>query len=446
MVAGYVMDGKDFQMFVPVDPVIERGLKVSSFAKKYLNSAEMIRTLQELIAIPSVTGTVAESRAQYWLADHLKSSGFETDLWSIDLPETLADPQFPGLEAPREEAWGLVGSWGNSAAGPTLVLNGHIDVVPAGDLSQWENGNPFSGHIDNDVVYGRGACDMKAGLICNLYAVKAIQAAGIKLKGRVLLESVVSEEDGGLGTFATLRRGYRGNAAIITEPTEMQLIPACAGALTFRLKLKGRAAHASMRREGVSTIEKWWQIWQALEKLETSRNKSGDPLMSRFELPYPLSIGILQAGNWPSSVPDELVAEGRLGVALGEEPQQARQAMEEALAEACRQDEWLREHPVEIEWFGGQFASGQLEVTHPLVDLVKQTHQQLHGDLPTIHGAPYGSDLRLMTGLGQIPTLHYGPGSVKQAHTPNEYVPIEEIIKTTQTLIAVILQFCGYET
>jgi acetylornithine deacetylase len=407
--------------------------------------SELVDCLQELVRIPSVTGSPAESEAQRWFAARLQESGFKTDLWPLDLPTLKADPDFPGLEAPRSEGWGLVGSWGGED-GPTLVLNGHIDVVPPGDVNQWTTGSPYSGLVEDGKLYGRGACDMKGGLVCNLFAIKAIQAAGLRLKGKVLLQSVVGEEDGGLGTFATLRRGYRGDAAIITEPTDLNIIPACAGALTFRLRLTGLATHASMKREGVSAIEKFWSVWRGLEDLEARRNAPGHPLMSRFELPYPLSIGTLQAGDWPSSVPDQLVAEGRLGVALGESPSQARRELEETVAEICVKDEWLRQHPVQVEWFGGQFASGQIPADHSLVQLVGQAHTRLHGTAPDIHGAPYGSDLRLMTGLGNIPTLHYGPGNVKKAHAADEFVPVTELESVTQVLVDCILQFCGYET
>ncbi|WP_199320166.1 ArgE/DapE family deacylase [Leptolyngbya sp. FACHB-261] len=384
-----------------------------------LDLTGLVACLQQLIAIPSTTGSNAESVAQHWLAERFAESGFEPDLWPIDLATTKAAPDFPGSEAPRSQAWGLVGSWGHSA-GPTLVLNGHIDVVPPGDLRQWTDEQPYGGRVADGAVYGRGACDMKGGLVCNLFALKAIQAAGLQLQGRVLLQSVVSEEDGGLGTFATLRRGYRGDAAIITEPTRLNIIPACGGALTFRLRLSGCSTHASVRREGVSAIEKFWLVWQALEALEVRRNGPGHPLMKGLDLPYPLNVGTLQAGNWPSSVPDQLVAEGRLGVALGEDPQTARQELEATLAAVCAQDAWLREHPVQVEWFGGQFASGQISAEHSLVQLVSQCHQDLHDNQPQIHGAPYGSDLRLMVGLGNIPTLHYGPGNVKHAHAPDE--------------------------
>ncbi|HEX2912702.1 MAG TPA: ArgE/DapE family deacylase [Chloroflexia bacterium] len=429
----------------PTNTILQKS-QLSQAEKKALAALDMpglLAALQNLIAIPSVTGSPEESAAQRWFARLMQDSGFKTDLWQIDLPSTKASPDFPGLEAERTEAWGLAGTWGN-LQGPTLVLNGHIDVVPPGDLRQWENENPYPHRVEDGKLYGRGACDMKGGLICNLFAVKAIQTAGIRLKGQVLLESVVGEEDGGLGTFATLQRGYRGDAAIITEPTMLEIIPACAGALTFRLSFTGLSTHASVRREGVSTIEKFWLIWKALQDLEARRNVTDHPLMKRYDLPYPLSIGTLQAGDWPSSVPDQLVADGRLGVALGESPAEARAEFEATIKAICDQDEWLREHPVAVDWYGGQFASGQLPVEHSLIKLVSNHHQLLHGNEPDVFGAPYGSDLRLMVGLGNIPTLHYGPGDVKKAHAPNEFVPVDELEKCAQTLILTVLRFCGY--
>jgi acetylornithine deacetylase len=326
-----------------------------------------------------------------------------------------------------------------------MVLNGHMDVVPPGDLKQWHAQDPYSGRVADGKVFGRGACDMKGGLVCELFAVKALQCAGIRLKGRVLLESVVGEEDGGLGTFSTLLRGHKGDAAIISEPTVMRIIPACAGALTFRVKLKGLSTHASVRTEGRSTIEKFWIVWNSLTALEKKRNAGGHPLMQRYDVAWPLSIGTLHAGDWPSSVPDMLVAEGRLGVALGESMPNARKELEEAVKEACRQDPWLAEHPAQVEWFGGQFASGQIPGDHPLVKMVSGCHESLHGSAPEVHGAPYGSDLRLMVGLGGIPTLHYGPGDVRNAHAPNEHVTVYELEQVTRALILAVIRFCGVE-
>jgi acetylornithine deacetylase len=239
------------------------------------------------------------------------------------------------MEAERDEAWGLVGHWGGTDEdAPTVVLNGHLDVVPSGGPELWTVG-PWSGRVRDGAVLGRGACDMKGGLACQVVAVEALRRAGVQLRGRVQLQSVVGEEDGGLGTFATLRRGYRGDLAVICEPTSGALVTASAGALTFRLTVPGRSVHASMRLEGVDAVDKYFLVHSALRRLEARRNRDASPLMARYALPYPLSVGTVHAGDWPSSVPDSLVAEGRLGVALGEPVEAARAELEAAVAEVC---------------------------------------------------------------------------------------------------------------
>lgn len=142
-----------------------------------VDEAATARTLKELISVPSVTGSAAESELQHQLAGRLEWLGMDVDLWSMDLPALRADPEFPGTEAPREEAWGLVGTTPDGGDGPTLILQGHVDVVPPGDLAAWD-GDPFVPRVTGDVVHGRGACDMKAGLAAHLAALAAIRAAG----------------------------------------------------------------------------------------------------------------------------------------------------------------------------------------------------------------------------------------------------------------------------
>lgn len=401
---------------------------------------DLVAELQDLLAVPSVTGSAAESEAQHGMQRRLRALGMDTDLWSIDVDATAASPDFPGMEAPREEAWGLVGAWGGDD-GPSLVLNGHVDVVPPG-RDGWTAG-PWSGQVRDGRVLGRGACDMKAGLACQLLAVRALQSAGVRLRGRVLLQSVVGEEDGGLGTFATLRRGHTGDLAVICEPTGGQLVTATAGALTFRLVVPGRSVHASARLEGVDAVDNYLLVRAALQDLERRRNRDASPLMSGYRLPYPISVGTLTAGNWASSVPDRLVAEGRLGVALGEPVEQARQELEDAVARACAADPWLARHPVQVEWWGGQFAPGQVEDGAVVTRLVSAAHRQVHGTSPAVHGVPYGSDQRLLTGLGGIPTVIYGPGDVRQAHAPDESVPVAELVHVTRTLVHLIATTCG---
>jgi acetylornithine deacetylase len=412
-----------------------------SAALDAVDEARVVALLQELIRVPSITGTPAESEAQHRLARRLGATGMDVDLWSIDLTRTTADGAFPGMEAPRDEGWGLVGSWG-ADDGPTLVLNGHIDVVPPGDGALWTT-DPWSAEVRGGRVLGRGACDMKAGLAAQVAAVEALAAAGVRLRGRVQLQSVVGEEDGGLGTFATLQRGHRGDLAVICEPSSTQLVTASAGALTFRLVVPGRSAHGSMRLEGVDAVEKYLLVHAALRDLESRRNRTADPLMARYALPYPLSVGSVHAGDWASSVPDLLVAEGRLGVALDEPVEQARAELEAAIAQVCAADDWLSAHPVRVEWWGGQFASGRLVPGSGLEQLVAGAHTTATGRTPEVHGVPYGSDQRLLTGLGGIPTLLYGPGDVALAHSPDESVPVSELVEVTRALVLLAARFCG---
>jgi acetylornithine deacetylase len=427
--------------FLPVprtDPGLPRSVAAALDA---VDETAVVDLLQDLVRVPSITGSPEESEAQHRLALRLAAAGMDVDLWPVDLAETTSDPDFPGMEAPRDEAWGLVGSWGGDD-GPTLVLNGHIDVVPPGDPALWTT-DPWGGEVRDGRVLGRGTCDMKAGLAAQVAAVEALAAAGVRLRGRVAVHSVVGEEDGGLGAFATLRRGHRGDFAVIAEPSSTGLVAASAGALTFRLTVPGRSAHGSMRLAGVDPVEKYLLVHAALRELEARRNRTVDPLMAGYRLPYALSVGSVRAGEWASTVPDALVAEGRLGVALDEPVEQARAELEAVVAQVCADDPWLAAHPVRIEWWGGQFASGRLPAASRLDQLVAGAHTAVTGRRPQVSGVTYGSDLRLYTGLGGVPTLIYGPGDVALAHGPDESVPVSELVEVTRALVLLAARACG---
>lgn len=408
-----------------------------------LDERALVQDLVELIRVPSVTGSDAESDLQHRQARRLESLGFEVDAWKLDLDELATLPDHPGTESFRAEGYGLVGVLGPRSTPPALVLQGHVDVVPTGDLDKWHDRNPWSGDIRGGSVRGRGACDMKAGVAANLAVARALVASGVVLERPFAVHSVISEEDGGLGAFATMMRGHRGEAAVISEPTSGRVVVANAGALTFELRIAGRAAHASVRRSGHSAIDAFWPVYAALTELERRRNERPHRLFDGNPLPYPISIGTVRAGDWASSVPDLLVAEGRLGVQLGEQPEQARAEFAEAIAETCAQDPWLRDNPVEVTWHGGQFASGLLDPTDPLIAQVFGAIDQVEGRSAALGGAPYGSDLRLYAGIGGIPTLHYGPGDVGYAHAPREQVEIDELITTTRTLAVLAARRCG---
>ena len=398
--------------------------------------------LAALVQVPSVGGSDAEVEIQAHLADDLAGAGLEVDHWQLPLPELLAEPDFPGVEVERNEAWGLVGRLPGRGDGPTLLLDGHVDVVPTGDPGAWSRPDPFSGAVVADELHGRGACDMKAGLVAAIAAVEAVRRAGAPLRGDVLLACVPGEEDGGLGTYATLRRGWRADACVLPEPTGLDIVPANGGALTFRLRVPGVATHASRRTEGVSAITKALPVLAALERLEARRNADVDPVMARWPVAYPLSVGRIEAGDWASTVPDLLVAEGRLGVALDEPVEEARRALEDAVAEVCADDPWLAAHPVLVEWWGGQFASGRLPGDSDLAERVGRAHRRAGGGPLDSWGAPYGSDLRLLAGAG-IPTLHYGPGDARLAHAADERVPLAEVHTATRALALLALDVCG---
>ena len=410
-------------------------------ALAFVDERELVRDLADLVAVPSVSGSDAESDVQHRLSKQLRELDLDVDLWSLDLPALTSDAAFPGWEVPREEGWGLVASSGPGE--PELVLQGHVDVVPAGDPTTWRTA-PFVAAFEGRRVHGRGTCDMKAGVVANLAAVRAIRAAGIEPTRPYAVHLVIGEEDGGLGAFATLERGHRGRACVITEPTSGTLTTANAGALTFELRVAGAATHASTSYAGVSALEKFLPVQVALVALEDRRNREVHPLMSEYPVAYPLSIGRVRCGEWASTVPDLLVAEGRLGVALGEDPAEARAELEEAIADAAAQDPWLRGHPPVIAWTGGQFASGAYaEDDRALFDLVATAHADItRGPRPRERGAPYGSDLRLYAEAG-IPTLHYGPGDVRLAHGPRESVEVDELVAVTESLVLALVRACS---
>jgi len=271
-----------------------------------------------------------------------------------------------------------------------------------------------------------------------------VRDAGLRLRGRLLVASVAGEEDGGLGTLALLERGYRADGALITEPTDLRLITAQAGSYMFRLTVEGKAAHGSVREEGVSAVEKFWPLFDALRDLETERNSAGGgELYARYRLPWPIEVGTLQAGEWASSVPGRLVCEGRCGIAVGEDPAAARRALEEAVARAAAADPWLRDHSPRVDWWGGRFDPAVTDPADPLVETVRSAACDATGRAPSLEGVTYGSDHRLLVNVGRIPTVLFGPGDVRVAHMADEYVPLDQLRAAAEALVVTAVRFCG---
>ncbi|WP_456696547.1 ArgE/DapE family deacylase [Aeromicrobium sp. P5_D10] len=393
------------------------------------------RDLAQLVNIPSIGGSDGEIAAQRWCAATLTGLGLDVDQWKLDLDELRADPDYPGEEVDRDEAWGVVGVSGPGT--PALILNGHVDVVPPGDPEAWTDADPWHVRELDDRWFGRGVCDMKGGVIAIIAAARAV--SDVALARPFAIHSVIGEEDGGIGAFAALRRGHSGDACLIAEPTAEQIVAANAGSLTFRLEVPGQATHGSMRGRGHSAIGAFEHVHRALAVLETRRNTA--PPAPFAAMPWPISVGIIHAGDWASTVPDLLVAEGRYGVMPGESFADAKTAFERAVTDAAAADPWLADHPVTVTWPGGHFAAGQLPDAHPFGDEVRKAVTSAGAADPSLIGAPYGSDLRQYAAAG-IPTVQYGPGDIANAHALEESVRIDEVVTCAKAYAELILSRC----
>ena len=402
----------------------------------------LVADLVGLVRIPSITGSEEAVAAD--AAQRLAEAGATVETLRPDPVAIRADPAWPGEETTRSSLPVILGRVGRPG-GRRIVLSGHLDVVPPGDPATW-TADPWGGEIRDGRLYGRGACDMKGGVAAILGAVRALVASGdaARLSGEVVVALVPGEEDGGQGTLAAIRAGATGDLAIITEPSNLDIVVAHAGAITFRLTVPGRAAHASQRREGVSALDNLYVLLNALEADETARNAAEtDPLMTVLGLPYPTIVGKVAGGEWASTVLDRVVAEGRYGVRLGQSPADAGADLRRAIDAANAADPFLRDRPATLEIVGGQFGSGRVPSDHPLPVGLADVAEAVSGHRPALLGEPYGADMRLFINEGGTPCVMYGPGDVKVAHSADENVPIDEVEECARVLAAWVLRELG---
>lgn len=403
----------------------------------------LLDLLAELVALPTVSAQ--EEAGQRALADRLDAAGLRTETWTIDVPALQQHPAF-SAEFDRVDPLGVIGRLGRGE-GPTLLLDGHIDVVPAGIESDWSS-PPFTATRRDGRIVGRGTCDMKGGLAAAVIALEAIRSVGVDLAGTALLAGVVGEEDGGSGTLALLQHlqqeGTTADGCVIMEPTGLAVVPATAGALSWRITVRGQSAHGCLREEGVSAIERFSVVHQAVLDLERRRNdRTPDPLFAWLDRPYAICGGRIEGGDWPSSECDWLTWEGRYGVAPGEDLDRATEELEQAVVDACADDPWLAAHPATVEWWGGQFLPGATAPSAPIVTTAVGAAAAVTGREPEVKGMPYGCDLGLTVGVGGIPTVVYGPGDIRDAHRPDESVAVADLLTAARAIAVTTLRFCG---
>ncbi|WLD91504.1 peptidase [Alkalihalobacillus sp. AL-G] len=403
---------------------------------------EAVSFLQKLVQEGSVQGN--EEGVQRLVRDRLTDINLEVDFWIPDDDAFLNHPYFCATRKDFSKSPNVVGKWTGTGGGKSLVLNGHVDVVPSGDPNQWDH-DPFSGQVQDGKMYGRGVTDMKGGNVSLLLALQCLKDMGVSLKGDVLFHSVIEEESGGAGTLAAILRGYTADAALIPEPTNMKIFPAQQGSRWFRITVPGRSAHGGTRYEGVSSIEKSMLIIQQIQQLEKVRNaRVKSPLYEKTPIPLPINIGSINGGSWPSSVPDVVTIEGRVGVGPDETLEAVTEEFEQALHDI--DDEWLNIHPVKIEWFGAQWLPGSIDVEHELMGILQSRFKEVVGREPEIEASPWGTDGGLLTQVGNTPSIVIGPGVTSVAHYPNEYIELDKIFEAAELFTLVIYDWCGAES
>ncbi len=402
---------------------------------------EIVSFIQTSVQSPSLANN--EGPVQELVQNKLDSLGLITRRIPVIFDAIKDHPAFCDDGFSPNTRVNVIGQWNNDGGGKSLILNGHVDVVPTGPEELWHE-SPWSGSIKNGKIYGRGSTDMKGGLSAAIFAVQILQKIGFKPNGNVMVQSVVGEESGGCGTLTNIVKEYSADAAVILEPTSLKISPIQSGALTFRLTIPGRATHAAMRWDGVSAIEKFNLIHQSILEFEKERHQSFDiKYYESKDRVAPINIGTIKGGEWHSTVPETVVAEGRLGVFPGESAQDARDTFETHLKTISETDDWLKENLPIVEWFEGQFESGKTDINHPLIQSLSDCYHQTTGDAPIIEGVTYGSDLRLFTNHAHIPAVLFGPGDVRLAHAANEYVEIDEVITTVKIIANMIVAWCG---
>lgn len=412
---------------------------------------ELISLLSELVSKQTTTGY--EKPGQELILDVFEEMGLETDSWVPKL-ENLDDHE--GFfrtsaydEVGFEDRPNVAATLPGNGDGRTLSINSHMDVVPATPESEWTT-SPWELRRDGNRLYGRGSADMKGGLAATVIAVQALDALDIELAGDVVLQSTIEEEAGGTGgLLSALERGYVPDAALIPEPFDLPHVGiASAGVMYFEVTIPGKSAHAAWGHEGVSSFLKSRLVADELVALNERRQRDID-----FEPAYAadpalegnvtnINIGMVEAGDWPSTVPNETVFQGRVGWPPGESRAEIREQIEAAVVAAAERDEWLRENPPTVDWFGWNAAPHEVSTDAEIVQLAKAHAEDLTGTPGEYVGGNASLDERFYQRYYDVPVVTAGPTGAN-LHGVDEYVTLESLLTTSQTIARTIVDYCG---
>jgi acetylornithine deacetylase len=401
-----------------------------------------VEFLRGLVRRPSTLGD--EAIVQRFVAGELAEMGLEPDLWQVDHAEIARLPGYSPVEWSYEGRPNVAAVWRSpSRDGRSLVLNGHVDVVPATPEHHWTY-DPWGGEVADGKMYGRGAADMKGGVAAMIYAVRALREAGVELSGDVTLETVIEEECTGNGALAARARGYGADAAIIPEPFGRRLLEAQVGVMWARVTVRGKGAHAERASASVNAVLKACQLMEAVKELEDRVNDPADrhPLFENVEHPLNYNVGIVRGGDWASSVPEECAFEVRLSCYPGEDLTEVESRFRECLLDAARADPWLSENPPDISFYAFRAEGCAVDRNEPVAASLLLAHRQVTGEEPDFFSFTGTTDARFFNLYHGIPATCYGPAGAN-LHAPDEWVDLESVREVTKVLALSAMDWCG---
>ena len=404
--------------------------------------------LADLVRVPSLPG--AEAPALDLVAAAYADLGAEVRRLPVEVADLLGHPAFVDhghVPDGTEVVLATFPGAGGGTGGRSLLLNAHVDVVPTGPLSRWRS-DPFSGDVHDGRLHGRGSCDTKAGLVAAVLALRALADLGVAPVGDVLLQAVTGEETGGAGTLTAVLDGHLADAAVVLEPTSLRACPVQSGSLSAHLVVHGRGSHGSTAHAGVSALDVFDDVRARLRVWQEARTRvvpddvaalyAGADDDGRHAV-APLSWGRVAAGDWPSSVPERLVAEGRVGIPPRVEADDVRRGLAAEVAAATASAPL----PAQLSETEPVFEAGWTDPDHPVVRALQGATAAVTGaDLP-VRGVPYGCDLRLLTRYGGVPSVVFGPGDVADAHAVDESVELAQVSDAAAVLARLVLDWCG---
>jgi acetylornithine deacetylase len=402
---------------------------------------QQVSYLQSLVQEPSTLGN--EAGVQRIMQATFREMGltvhtFEPDIGALSRLRGFSPPEWSYRGRPN-----VVGIWpAGGSGGRSLVLNSHVDVVSPEPVSHWSY-DPWGAQIVGDRMYGRGACDMKSGVSAMVYAVRAIQATGIRLKGDVILQSVIEEECTGNGALACLERGFTGDGCLIPEPSYGKALVAQVGVLWGRIKVRGRAAHVSGANRAINAIEKTYVLIQAMRELEAQLNRQKHPAFQEVEWPINFNPGIIHAGDWNSTVPSECILEFRMGFYPDMSAAEAKTMVRQHLLEAAARDPWLKDNLPDSTFFGFHAEGTAINFAEsPVIQVLNTSHQEVLGQ-PLLPSASTGTtDTRFFLLYYDIPATCYGARG-ENSHGIDEYVELPTLLEATKVIAVFIMDWCG---